>query len=204
MADSKFYLKLGFTDDSSLWVSKMIRKVTKGPSHALVLVLEVTPTGEQKLSYHESIAKTDAKTHKTGVRGPISFDHLASWLAGKENRTLLTVPEDGWLPLTQHEAKDAIQKMKDAVNIIYYAPLQLAMNLLAAKLNTRLTFGDGSPLAWTCVEMPLRCHVLPPRVWDLLNMLTLSADEFWPGGPSQYSLYAAAQRVVNKYGTIQP
>lgn len=204
MNESKFYIKLGFTDDSAAPFSSIARAVTHGPGHVIAIVLEHKPDGTFSHYYFESIIKTDPQTHKNGVRGPIPYEHVVSWANESNTRYLITVPDDGYLPLTHHEADDAIKKMKAAVNVIYYAPFQLLSNLLAAKIKMRLTFGQGSPKNWTCCELPLRCHVIPPRMWDTLNVLTITADEFWPGGPSQYSLYEGAQRVVEKYGTINP
>ena len=203
MNESKFYLKLGFTDDTASLGNKVTRNVTKGPGHVIVIVLEVKADGTHDQYYFESIGKTDSVTHKSGVRGPIPITDVETWAAAAKTRSFITVPEIGFLPLTQHEAEDAVCKMRNAVNTIYYAPLQLASNGLAARLHLRVTFGDGSPLSWTCCEMPIRTRVIPPRWWDLVGMDNINADEIWPGGTSMYSLYAAAQRIVDKYGRIQ-
>lgn len=202
MKSSLYYLSLGFTDDTSVLVSRAIRGVTGGPSHAVVLVLEVTPSGRHERYYFESLMKVDKTTHKDGVRGPIPWTNLSTWLDEKKSRTLVTVPEVGYLPLDQDEARAAVEKLRDAVNTVHYAKLQLAGNMLAAVAKLRVTFGEGSPLRWTCCEVPIRCDVFPSRWAHLVGLKDVNADEFWPGGPSRYSLMAAAQRVVRAYGTI--
>jgi len=198
-----YWLKLGFTDDRSLLTSKTIRKVTGGPSHVLVEVFEVTDGGRHDHYYFESMATVDKTTHKNGVRGPLPASKLAAWLAEKPaSRTLVEVPGNGYLPLTQEEAAAAVSHMKDATRLIHYAGLQLVGNFVAATLKTRLTFGSGSPLKWTCCEMPVRTRVLPPRWWDLLGLDNVNADELWPGGSSQFSLMAGVFRVIEKHGAL--
>lgn len=202
MSESLYYLKLGFSDDSKSLVSKAIRRVTGGPSHVMVMVFEVKENGQHERYQFESFGKVDKDTHKTGVRGPVPLANLLDWLSSGEGRTLITVPEDGYLPLTNEEAREAVQNMRDAVPVIHYARAQLGGNFLAAVFKTRLTFGEGSPLRYTCCELPIRARVLPPRFWDLLGLDNVNADELWPGGPSRYSLMAGAQRVVQKHGAI--
>lgn len=202
MDDSLYYLKLGFSDDRKSFFSRAIRAATGGPSHAMVMVFEVKPNGQHECYQFESIMKTDANTHKGGVRGPIPLSNLLDWVTAEEGRTLTTVPEDGYLPLSQPEAKIAVRNMRNAVHTIHYARAQLVSNFLAAVFKTRLTFGAGSQLRFTCCELPIRARVLPARVWDVMGLDDVNADELWPGGPSRYSLMAGAQRVVNEYGAI--
>lgn len=202
MSSSLFYLTLGFTDDASCLVSKAIRAVTGGPSHALVLVTEIKPGGHAERYYFESIGKVDKSTHKSGMRGPIPLAHLVGWVAEKKSRSFVTVPDVGYLPLSQEEAAAAVANLRDAVPVIHYARSQIVRNFVAATIKTRLTFGDGSPLAWTCCEAPIRCAVFPARWAFCVDLRDVNADEMWPGGPSRYSLMAAAQRVVREFGTI--
>ena len=202
MSESLYYLKLGFTDDSKSWLSSLTRKATGGPSHVSVHVFEVKPNGQHERYYFESILKTDASTHKTGVRGPIPLTNLLDWLTSAEGRMLVTVPDDGYLPLTQEEARAAVRALRDSVQLVHYARAQLLGNLLAALLKVRLTFGEGSPLRFTCCELPVRARVLPARFWDLLGLDNINADELWPGGPSRYSLMAGVQRVIAVHGSI--
>lgn len=199
---SEYFMQLGFTDDTANVFNKAIRLVTGGPAHALVIVLEVKPNGQHDRYYFESIVKVDKATHKNGVRGPVPLSNLMDWLAEKDTRSLVTVPEAGYLPITQDEARRAMAAMKAAVNTIHYAKVQLVSNLLAAVVKARITFGGGTSKKWTCCELPIRCRVLPSRFWELVGMDDVNADEFWPGGPSRYSLFDAAQRVVDKHGVV--
>ena len=201
MDKSLYFLALGFTEDAALFTSKAIRRVTGGPSHVVVLVREISPNGRQESYYFESIAKADAVTHKSGVRGPIPLSRLSEWVDEKPSRSLLTVPDKGYLPLTQEEAADAVRRLRDAVPTTHYAHTQLGQNLLA-RIGVRFSLGGGSDKAWTCCETPLRAGVLPPRWWGEVGMADVNADEFWPGGSSRYSLMAAVQRVIAAHGTV--
>jgi hypothetical protein len=185
-------------------ISKAIRRVTQGPSHVLIEVFEIDTAGRHHRYYFESIWKTDPATHKNGVRGPIPLEKLVEWVtAGSPACSLVEIPETGYLPLTQKEAAAAVQLLRDATHTIHYAPQQLLRNFIS-KTGLRIGLGAGSEKRWTCCETPLRCRVLPPRLWDLVGAGDVLWDELWPGGTSRYSLMEAAQRIVRTYGTISP
>lgn len=187
-------LRLGFSDDTASFFNKMTRKVTGGPGHAVV---EANLNGDEVV--YESVWKVDPGTHKSGVRW-IPLSQLKEWAAaGPQTRLYYTVPETGYLPLTDEEAAFAVSRLKDAIPIVRYAKLQLAQNLLA-RTGLRLGFGGGSETQWTCCETPVRARVIPARWWDLLGLDGINADEIWPGGSSRYSLEAGARRIVQAYG----
>lgn len=199
---SQYFLKLAFSDDASTFFSKMVRKVTGGPGHALVEVLEITDAGHREHYYFESVWRTDEVSHKDGVRGPLPLTKLVKWVNEKRpERSLVEVPAIGYLPLTPEEATRAVARMRDAVHTIRYARKQLLRNWVAS-FGLRIGFGSGSPLAMTCCEMPLRCGVIPSRFWDLIDMRDVNADEVVPGGCTRFSLMAAAHRIVERYGII--
>lgn len=201
---SQYFLKLGFTMDTSALLSQSIYAVTGGPSHALIEVLEVTPAGRYERYYYESIWKVDPETGKDGVRGPVPIVNLLDWVAEKKaDRSLVEVPEAGYLPLSSEEAAEAVRRLNEAVPVIRYARKQLARNLIA-RTGLRIARGAGSPTQWTCCETPLRTHVLPPRWWAVVGVGDILFDETWPGGDSRYSLMEAARRVVKEYGTVCP
>ena len=204
MQEYLLYWRLGYTMDEDSFVNRRIRYITKGPAHVFIHGYKAINGTAAEDFYFESIWTKDPATGKTGVRGPIPLSNVIDWRAADpDNRTIEYQPKDGYLPLTQDEAWDAWHRLNQAVRTVKYAPLQLVQNWMARRLGIYIHKGIGSTSKWTCSETPLRAGVIPARWWDIFNMLSLRADDMWPGGVGYQSLHAGVARVIAKHGTIE-
>jgi hypothetical protein len=171
-------MQWGFTMNWKTWVSKRVAKITKSPYSHVVIIFS---TDEDEI-YFESFYKADKQTSKkNGVRGPMPLSDLEEWVAeDPDERQLNIYPQVGYLPLTDHEVEAAYTELCKAVHHVYYAPVQIGLNLIAARLGWYLKRRRGSTDKWTCSETCVR--ILPPRVWGYFGLQNYNADDFAPAG----------------------
>jgi len=191
-----FKVKLAYTHDSKSLTNEAIRRVTGGPAHVVIAFIHHDET-----LYFESIWKKDPVTKKDGVRGPLPIMRIQNWLVEKPGRTIEWQPVDGYLPFSFEETEKMFADLCAAVHTVKYAKLQIVQNWISGRANIRISRGEGTRNKWTCCEAPVR--VFPLRFLDCLRIRSISADDFFPGGDSIYSLRAGVDRIIKRFGVIE-
>lgn len=193
-------IQMGYTNDNGSLISRIIRFFTRGDKSHVMVVFTLKENEWQWFMerfayrfpvdfmiapdhdglyriYFESIWKIDARTFKTGVRGPYPLEKVMKWTDQKKNERQFELQDV--CGLTEQEMRETIARCVNYVGLLEYAPIQLFWNLKTLRSGKARPYRRRTSKFVTCVEFAI--VVLPGRYSiDYLNHHYLTAEEYVP------------------------